>query len=121
MIGMSVFAEAKNVAKKSMIMVDKMSGCFKIKRTPSRIAEMLTTPFLEVLDFCCSTGPIRNKARITAMKEMALMMYTYGRPPAAMIIPLKAGPTMDPVWRAMEFKLKAFGRSLAGTKLGTRD
>ena len=97
MIGMRVFAEAKNVAKKSRIMVDKMRGCFKIKRTPSAIAERLTVPFRDGLLFCCSTGPIMTRATMTARNEIALMMYTYGSPPAAMINPLIAGPIMEPV------------------------
>ena len=119
MIGISVLAEAKNVAKKSRIMVDRMSGFFRIKRTPSAMAGKLTTPFRGTLVFPCSTGPIRNKARMTARKEMALMTYTYESPPAAIISPLRAGPTIDPVWLAIEFMLNAFGRSFAGTRLGT--
>ena len=104
---MRVLAEAKKVAKKSRIIVDRMSGCVRIKRTPSTMAGQLTIPFRVVMDFCWSTEPIKMSAKITARYDMALMIYTYGNPPAAMINPLMAGPMIDPVWLAMEFILKA--------------
>src|SRR3989304_4681108 len=41
-IGIRVLADEKKVAKKSSSMLDRMMGCARIKRTPSRMAEKLT-------------------------------------------------------------------------------
>jgi hypothetical protein len=63
-MGISVLADEKNVAKKSMIMLDRMIGCPKINFTPSPIEVRLTLAFFIVT--CCDTAPIRTSARITA-------------------------------------------------------
>ena len=74
MIGISVLAEEKKVAKKSIIMVDKMIGCFMMKRIPSRMASRLIVGVLVGFD-CCGMLPIRNNAMITARNERALIKY----------------------------------------------
>jgi hypothetical protein len=54
-MGIMVLAEAKNVATKSMIMVDRMMDFEKIKRMPSPAAFRLMPGALSV---SCCTGPM---------------------------------------------------------------
>jgi hypothetical protein len=76
LLTMRVFAEEKKVAKKSSIIVEKMIGCERMKRTPFTIKP--SPCFIRLLDrraetsaavgraSCCCTGPIKISARIMA-------------------------------------------------------
>ncbi len=116
-------AEEKNVAQKSSTMLPRMIGWRAVKRMPSRMSlqRMRRDPRGSGAAAACSTGPISARASSTAPNDSALNRYTVFNPVVAIITPPSMGPRMAPVLKAMDCSEKALGRSVRGTRLGTKD
>src|SRR4030067_503859 len=79
--GSSAVAEAKNVAKKSSSMVERISGVWNTKRRPSTAARRWIGRAVRA--GCRGGSRIMSRATITARNEKALRAYAHATPKRA--------------------------------------
>ena len=117
--GSSAVAEQKNVARPSRSIVARRSGVPKTNRTPSPSARRLTAPRRPA-------PPAAGRAsggspRWSSGTRRAFSAYTVATPEVASVMPARAGPTTEAVWKRIEFSPMALGRCSRGTRLGRSD
>ena len=115
-IGSSAVAEAKNVAKKSSSMVERMSGAPNTNWSPSS-AERSST-LAAVPSARSGRSRMASSAAITHRNETALAAYAQPTPQNPITSPPSAGPTTDAVWNMIVLRLIAPGRCSRGTSVG---
>ena len=97
-IGSNAVADEKNVAKKSISIVDRMSGERKTNRSPSSAACSETSSRDPSSDGSRGgTSRIRSSATITNANDSALSRYTHPTPDIAITRPPSPGPTTEAV------------------------
>src|SRR5688572_13090029 len=94
-IGRSAVADAKNVAKKSSSIVERMTGDEKTNPSPSRTARTLMS--LASRASRDGTARIIRSAAITHRNVTAFTAYTQPTPRVAITSPPTEGPTTDAI------------------------
>src|SRR2546422_11776679 len=107
-IGSSAVADAKNVAKKSSNIVDRMIGERNTKRSPSSAACHDTSsrdPASEGARL--GRSRIITSATMTNTNDTALTAYAHPTPAVAISRPPIDGPTTEAVWDMIVLRLVA--------------
>ena len=119
-IGSSAVADAKNVAKKSSSIVERIIGERKTKRRPSRAALIdISSPAWPLPRSVFGTLRIIDSATTTTRNEIALKTYAHPTLVSAMSTPPSAGPPTCATCTITVLRLMALARSSRGTSIGT--
>src|SRR6516165_5483724 len=117
-MGKSAVAPPSSTAKRSIVMVARISFVFQTKRIPAR-SEYQVAAVNRRSATRGLTEPIKAPA---ARQQAAVPRYApAARPVAAMTSPPIAGPATDAICQPLLFQVTALLRISGGTIWGTRD